>query len=327
MNKLYEISFLKNIPIYATFELTHRCNLNCRHCYQAKDNKKEMNTDEVKYILKTLAKNNVLELVLTGGEPLLKSDFLEICEYARDLYLSLRMFTNGTLLTEEIVIKLKDIGITSIDISLYGREKTHDYITNVKDSYKITMKALWLLKKHKIRTTIKCPLMRQNYNDYEYIIKLARELKMQVKFDVTITPKDDGSKKPLKYRMTKEQTKDVIKKLIGKVDSPNKEKEFNCSAGRNFIGIDPQGNVYPCLQLLCPLGNLLKMNFNDIWNSKAANFIRKIPPETIKDCFGCDNSVYCRRCPGLALIESGSMFGISESACRLAKIYKEICEQ
>lgn len=358
-SNLFQTTYKKDIPLLCTFEITQKCNLRCQHCYidfsdAKKHRKPELKTHQVKKILKDLAKNGVLYLVFTGGEPFLRPDLLELCTYARKLKFDLRIFTNGTLISEAAARKLSQINISAVEISLYGRKDTHDKITGMPDSFDRVLDSIKLLKKHGIRVTIKCPLMKTNFKDYTWLQMLSKRLRVKLHFDPTITPKNNGDKSILRYRLNSGQLETIYKKLMqqtgagqwtdkkrfpistceaplssssaskrgGKLASSN---DLFCSAAHNLLAIGFEGTVYPCLQLPLQLGNLKKTSLTDIWdnNNKYINQYRKINTSDLKRCSTCKINYFCQRCPGLALIEDRNLYGPSKIACQIAKVIKK----
>ena len=129
-------------PLGATFELTNRCNLNCAHCYinqPANDEvarQRELSTEQVKAIIDQMVAAGVLFLTLTGGEPLLRPDFTEIYTYARQKGLLVILFTNGTLVSEEIADLLNDLRPLNVDISIYGASSSvFEAVTRVSGTF------------------------------------------------------------------------------------------------------------------------------------------------------------------------------------------------
>ncbi len=100
--KLESICKQKNIPLYCYFELTYRCNLSCKHCYAPKIYGEELSLNEIDSILDQLLKIGTLQLLLTGGEILIREDFFDIAFLARSKGFILGLMTNGTLITKDI---------------------------------------------------------------------------------------------------------------------------------------------------------------------------------------------------------------------------------
>ncbi|MFN3966404.1 MAG: radical SAM protein [Endomicrobiia bacterium] len=339
INSIFEKTYKKNIPLYTVFELTYRCNLNCIHCYiPEKDrNLKELSVCEIKNILRQLKSAGSLFLVFTGGEIFLRDDLFEILRYARNLKFDLRIFTNGTLIDRNIAQFLSKIGISGVEISLYGREKTHDKITQVRGSFQKTYNAVKTLVEYKIPVVIKLPLMKENFHDYRWIISFSKKFGIKYKLDPVIVPKNNGDMSVLKHKLKNAQLRKIFSDRELAVEKPYKFSisqsyysysltqlltySLFCSAGRNFVGISPEGIVYPCIQFLYPLGDLKKNSFKKIWfNSKRINYLRKMRPEDCKYCFQCKNNIFCRRCPGLVYLETGSILGKSKISCSVAKV-------
>jgi AdoMet-dependent heme synthase len=337
---LFGTTFQKNLPLTCTFELTKRCNLRCKHCYIdeisansnppvspfSKGGKKgdfssydEMTTSQIKDILLQLKKTGVLFLVFTGGEIFLRKDILELCETARKLGFDLRLFTNATLLSENIADKLATLGLSCVEISLYGKKQRHEQVTEAEGSYEKTMKAINMLLKRKIPVTLKAPLMSINFQDRFWLIKLAEKLGTKLKQDPIISPTNRGDKHTLKYRLNEEQMKSLYIKSEG-----NGGTDLICSAGKNFVCVSSDGTVYPCLQLMIPLGDLKKQSLKDIFSSKneVLTKFRSIKLKDLKKCSSCCLLSFCSRCPGLALLEEGDLLAPSRTACGIARILK-----
>jgi radical SAM protein with 4Fe4S-binding SPASM domain len=111
------------------------------------------------------------------------------------------------------------------------------------------------------------------------------------------------------------------------IQEPEQEY-FICDAGRTFGSISATGDVYPCIQLPLKVGNVFEQRFKDIWTgSQILKKIRSTRQEDIRSCADCGLAKYCYRCPGLAYIEDGDMFGSSIMACFGARAYKEFLEK
>jgi MoaA/NifB/PqqE/SkfB family radical SAM enzyme len=141
--QLYNSAVTKRIPITGSFELTFRCNLRCVHCYcnlPPNDQdaiEKELTTEEVFDIFDQIAEAGCLWLLITGGEPLLRKDFLEIYTYAKKKGFIITLFTNGTLITEEIADYLKEWPPNKVEITLYGvTSETYERVTGISGSFK-----------------------------------------------------------------------------------------------------------------------------------------------------------------------------------------------
>jgi radical SAM protein with 4Fe4S-binding SPASM domain len=104
--------------------------------------------------------------------------------------------------------------------------------------------------------------------------------------------------------------------------------DLSCSAGENLVAIGADGAVYPCLQLLSPIGNLVKQRFSDVWSRRNNAFaaIRAAAFGHLSECTNCADAMLCQRCPGLALLEEGSISAPSRIACTIAKLHRKLIE-
>ena len=185
-------------PIQAFFEVTYRCNLRCDMCHYLeiiddtetnKTYKNELSADEVKKAIAKLPRFSLI--TFTGGEAFMKSDFMEILEFAVKKH-KVHIITNGTTLSEKVVydlmsLRLKSIwgcGLFYMGVSIEGGEELHDTITTIPGSFKKTTHGLERLIARKQELKSKFPLIhltcvinRGNVMDlvplYEYANKLG----------------------------------------------------------------------------------------------------------------------------------------------------------
>lgn len=334
------VSFLekvreKNIPFYALIELTHRCNLGCCHCYLPTNRSTdELSADQFKDILDQLADAGTLFITFSGGEVFLRNDFFKMATYARKKHFAIRIFTNGTLIDEKVVDKIKDLNPLSVEISIYGpNSKLHDGITNVPGSFDMSVKAIRLLKEKGIEVVIKTPLMKFNVGSYKEVISLAHELNVKYELNVIISPKLDGSREPLSYRIDGLELSKIVSDDLPGHDITKVKKEFcnlkskddllMCGAGRSSCMISPTGEIYPCAILRIPFGNAVKQPFSKGWQSSQARKLRAMKFCDLMTCAECELATYCSRCAGIALLEDGDLLGPAKFYCEMAKINKK----
>ena len=135
-------------PLLIQVELTEACNLKCRFCYNSQ--KPRYNT-RVFEMLDRLAMQGVMQINLTGGEPLMHPDFFNILNYACDRFPNVVLLSNGSLMNEENLIKIHKTSVTSVNISIHGNPQSHDLLTQTTGSYDKSMFALkYFIDKGKI---------------------------------------------------------------------------------------------------------------------------------------------------------------------------------
>ncbi|MGD0645734.1 MAG: radical SAM protein [Candidatus Bathyarchaeia archaeon] len=177
------IGIKKPLSLYAPFlivwDFTHKCNLNCKHCYSNSGavNEEELTTKEAIDAVDQLAGAGVTALAFSGGEPLSRKDFFEVANHAvkRGLYVSVA--TNGTLLTKENVKKLKQTGIHYVEISIDGATaKTHDTFRGVPGSFDKAVAGLRNCVEADLCACIATTATKSNLGEMPAIVTLAEEM-------------------------------------------------------------------------------------------------------------------------------------------------------
>lgn len=315
----------KNIPLEIYFDITNRCNLNCRHCWFVQNEDKELTQDKIKDIFSQLADTGCLNLILTGGEPLVREEFLELANFAKDKGFNLSFLSNGTLITENNIGKIKDLEFEEVQISLYSLEAAiHDRITTVPGSFERTMEAINLLSQHKIRFTIATIAMKYNVSSLKELIHEGRERNWDIRTDFIIYPKRNGSLTPLECRVTNEQLDYAIdnKLFVGrKFHGDFADTIGMCvyNIGRIHVSISPSGRVFPSTGLRIEVGDLERDSFKDIWfNSERLRGLRSLKINDF-ECSHCHYVNVCCWMPDLALLEHGNLTAAPKECCRITR--------
>ncbi|MDI6787895.1 MAG: radical SAM protein, partial [Planctomycetota bacterium] len=192
------------IPLSVLLEITRLCNLNCRHCYRIENKRrKEMSRHRILMLIGELRQAGCLFLTLSGGEPLLHSFFVEICQGVARQNLALQIFSNGTSFSRPVIKELSSLNnIFSIHISLYGANaQTHDYITGQKGSYYKTINNISLLQEAGLNIRFNYIMMKNNVNELKDMVSLAERMRVRFDIDPLITPRDNGDRTPLSFAL------------------------------------------------------------------------------------------------------------------------------
>jgi len=328
LEQMTEKALARNIPLSVQLDLTYRCNERCVHCYLDHEDHGEMTTAEIKHLLDEMADAGVFILTLSGGEIFLRKDFFEILEHARlERQFCVKLKTNAIMIREREAAKIRDIGVESIQISMYShRPEVHDAITLVPGSLRRSLDAARFLKSQGLRVIFANVLMVQNQRDYQGVRALAEELGVESTLDPTITPMMDGDRSVLSLGVDQESLRQVFRDraLVGDVDefctiaAPADENALSalpCSAGHTACYVSPYGEVFPCVQFPLPTGNVRNERFLDIWRHSARmKEVRSIRLKDLTTCTSCSHVGSCTRCPGLAFME-GNIRGPSSQDC------------
>src|SRR5436305_3540798 len=147
MQEMNQRALRMGVPLSVHLDVTYRCNERCIHCYLDHDDHGEMTTAEIKDVLKQMADAGVFFLSLSGGEVMMRRDFLDIVEYARSLMFNVKVKTNAVMIGRDEARRLRQLGVEQIQISVYShRPEVHDAITKLPGSLKRTMAAIKFLK-------------------------------------------------------------------------------------------------------------------------------------------------------------------------------------
>ena len=156
-------------------ELTERCNNNCIHCcINLPENnhsavQKEMTSDQVKEYLKQAAALGCMQVRFTGGEPLLRNDFIDLYITTRKLGMKVMLFTNARLIDNELVDLFTRIPpLAKIEVTVYGmHQKSYESVTREPGSFDQFWRGVNLLLEHNIPFVVKSALLPQNKADME----------------------------------------------------------------------------------------------------------------------------------------------------------------
>jgi radical SAM protein with 4Fe4S-binding SPASM domain len=178
-----EFGFNRPIQVHAPFlvvwNFTYKCNLNCKHCYSEAGNssKTELSTEEAMKVVDQLADFGVTSLAFSGGEPLMRKDFFEVARHAVDAGLYVSLATNGTLLNEENVRKLREIGLHYVEVSLDGANaETHDFFRGKSGAFDQTMQGLKNCLKEDICTCVAITGTKNNLTEIPAVLEMAENM-------------------------------------------------------------------------------------------------------------------------------------------------------
>lgn len=301
------------------WELTRNCNLNCVHCRARADmgpHQGELTTDECRKILDDIASFASPTIILTGGEPLLRSDIFEIIEHGRAKGLRMVIAINGTLLDEVTAQKLKDTGIMRVSMSLDGKDaRCHDRFRGVEGSFASVMRAAELLKKVGLPFQINTTITRMNMDDLTVIHELVKRIGAVAWHTFLLVPvgRGEGLKgeelNALMYEDVLHWLYDIEKKaeleikvtcaphyyriVKEKGDTP---KSAGCLAGKSFLFISHEGIAQPCGYLEMASGDVRKEGVRKVWeSSEVFEKIRDLKGYRGK-CGSCRHLAICGGC-------------------------------
>lgn len=316
-------AFKMRTPIAATLELTRRCNLRCIHCYlgdQAEQHRlqdRELGADAVKAALAEWVEAGCLYLTITGGEPMLRSDFADIYRHARELGLVVTVFTNGTLVTDGIAALFREFPPRKVEISLYGATAaTHDGITGLAGSHAAAWAGIRRLQGAGVRVVLKTVLMKPNLAERKELERQATEIGADFRHDAAIFPcLHGGARAPLALRVSPEEAvradmataerRAMWREKIEKTAAhPAGDRLYGCAAGQTHFHADPFGGVSPCVLAENYRCDSAGRAFREVWNG-ALTAIRERKRLNNDSSFAGEMRGACTHCPAFNRIETG----------------------
>lgn len=321
------------VPLSGSLEVTYRCNLRCVHCYlghlqNRQRDDREMNTERILSLIDEITAAGCLYLLITGGEALVRDDFPEIYRHAKKNGLMVTVFTNGTLIRDEIPELFQEFPPYEVEISLYGASaETYERITRTAGSFERCMKGIERLLNRGIRVGLKTILMTLNSREFFDIENIAKDLGVRFRFDAAINPCLNGDKTPLDLRVSPEE---VVEKEFSddkragawqKFSGAGQERVllnalYDCGAGITGFSVDPYGDLRPCMMTLDIGYSLFQGGFSAGWDAIIKELRARKAGEA-SSCKGCAKSLLCGYCPGFFKLETGSEDICSSYLCAI----------
>lgn len=327
----------QRVPLNGSFEVTLRCNVRCQHCYipfdeRAGSSQDELSLVEIERIFSEMADAGCLWLLLTGGEPFLRKDFLKIYDSAKRKGFILSVFTNGTLLTEKIADHLAEWRPFAIEISLYGAtQATYERVTGVPGSYARCMQGIELLLERKLPLQLKSVLITLNQHELEQMKRFSESLGLEFRFDPVINAGIDGSQYPTQFRLDPQEiirteVQDPLRaekwpRVLEEFSQSeiNSTQMYTCGAGRSGFHIDPTGKLCLCLTARTPNYDLRHGSFKEGWERFMTSMLALEYSRSFS-CTGCNLRPVCAQCPAMGLTEFGDPEGVVPFICQLAHL-------
>lgn len=311
-NRLLEINIDMN-PTRVEIELTEKCNLKCKFCYNSQN---PLISDKIFDIIERLHKFGVMEIILTGGEPMSHPLFLGIFDRCCEYFDKVMVQTNGTMIDAEIVEVLKTRKVYGVNVSLHGGKESHEKLTMIDGSYEQAYEAIKLLTSHGINTASNFVLTSENISDFPATIKKLHDAGASGMTLTRFTPTGIGADNA--YLSI---SRDDLIKVLEQADLflkhcsnnrfyvllansvpycslPTHLKHYSehCHFGASRFYIDINGNVLMCGMSRLEIGNILNESFSEM-KRKSHIYCNHI-------C-GLDVPTYCKKCANFKMCRGG----------------------
>ena len=324
-----QICYLTRVHV----DISSRCNENCVHCYIPSRYKcGTMSEDLFDDILQQCRTMNVLNLTISGGEPMLNpflKDFLLKCSQSN---FSVNLLSNLTLLSDGLLDVISSSPLICVQTSLYAMDEgIHDSITRNQGSFRKTMDGIKRLHERNVPLQINCPIMKQNKNSYRSVLHFAKSLNIEADADYSLFGSFDNSRSNLSCRLSFGEIKDIVKETyldkssIGaKASKKTNSNDPICSVCKHSLCISNTGYIYPCegWQSL-KIGDLKEHTLKEIWEEGALVLhLRNLKYKNFPKCNACLYKKYCSICLIMNANEdpNGNYRNTNTLMCEISKV-------
>ena len=325
------------------WELTARCNLTCRHCRaEARDHfvEGELTTSEILSVARDIRDCADPIMILTGGEPLVRSDIFEIATACSGLFSRVALATNGTLVDDDVAGKIVAGGIQRVSISVDGAtSETHDEFRGLPGSYHDALNGLDTLRRAGVPVQVNVTVARHNLGEIEDILNLAISHGADAFHVFVLVPVGCGVEISDEIRLSPVEMENILRWLFDKslelrdqvhikatcapqyyrimhevsrergIESGGRAHGMHamtrgCLAGSAVCFISRVGDVQPCGYLPVRVGNVREQKFGDIWQESEVFEALRNPAELKGKCGSCGYRKLCAGCRARAFADT-----------------------
>ncbi len=324
------------------WETTVSCNLKCIHCRASAVESRspgELDLDQSRELLKQIASSAKPVVVLSGGEPLVRADILDIARCGTDLGLRMVLATNGTLVDDKIARGMVDAGIQRVSISLDGADAaTHDAFRGLTGSFDDALGGIERCKSAEMPVQINTTVAKHNIGQLPRILDLATSLGAVALHVFLLVPTGCGKEISGREMITSAQYEEVLNWLYDAARTAGINLKATCAphyfrimrqraaeegvkitpethgleamtkgclAGSAVCFVSHEGEVYPCGYFPVSAGNVLQKPLGEIWRSSELFASLRNPSLLKGKCAGCEFARVCGGCRARAYAETG----------------------
>ena len=296
-----------NIPILGEFELTANCNFLCSFCYVNKQTKQPtLSTDEWKNIFKNAHDSGLMFANLTGGELFLRDDFIELYNYLYDKGIKITIFTNGSIIPEEVIELFGKKKPQYVAITLYGYDTDSYYeMTKNKQAFANVTNNVLKLKEQNVSVVLRTIPIQFVYQSLDEIIDFVKTLDMNLYFFSYVTKTNCFDFQ--NQRLSPKELIDFENRIRVAFDYDLPPIRFeqdykSCAALRSSYFINHLGEMTPCALAYRPKRSVLKDDLLTVFRDLGKE-LRKL--EKQNPCYDCALLNRCNSCYARRLNEEG----------------------
>jgi radical SAM protein with 4Fe4S-binding SPASM domain len=305
-------------PVLISWNVTFRCPLKCPHCYidaGERDTRDELTTAEARAVIDQIADMKVPVLILSGGEPLMRSDIFELAAYATEQGIRVSLGTSGILIDDAVAAGMKHAGIRKAAISLDSADPAvHDAFRGIPGAWDRTVAGIRACLAQGIEVQVNITVMKENYREIDRIVSFCETIGVHDFQLFFLVPTGRGAEVE---DITPPMYETIIRQVMGKVASgkvtirPTCAPQYTriraqlgmengnlpgCLAGKAYCRIYPNGDVTPCPYLPLAIGNVKDTPLQEIWQSSPVLQALRDPDLLEGKCGACEYRRVCGGC-------------------------------
>lgn len=348
---LHQKAYQQGKPVAANFELTARCNFNCPMCYVHQSGtqtaNKELTAQQWLSLARQMRDEGVLFVLLTGGEPFIRSDFFEIYRGLKEMGMMISINSNGSMLQGKVLEKLLEDPPFRINISLYGgSNETYRRMCGIA-AYDTVKENIHKLKQAGVDVSLNLSITPYNQDDLPLIHRDAVDLDVNVRASSYMYPPvrldgqfgcgnrldpKEAAKRGLQWdRLRMEETFPKRAEELLKLAKEEKEgcgvelgQGISCRAGSTSCWVTWDGKMLPCGMMTMPVVDPLRQGFAAAWQElRERTAAVRLPGK----CSGCPDRELCSVCAAVCLTETGQFDGVPDYLCEKTAEYVRLLRE
>lgn len=309
--------------------LTYNCDNDCKHCYvERKQKGAELSTADWKKVIDKIWEIGIPHICFTGGEASLRKDLVELITHAEDVGLVSGLLTNGRAMKDKNFVKnMVDAGIDHFQITLLSHdEKIHNTMMGSDKAWAETVQGIKNAVATPVYTLTNTTLTKFNTKEIEKTVRFLADLGVNAFACNGIIKSGKGRSLP--EALTEKELEPIVAKIRNEAEklklrfiwySPTEYCHFDplqnevgmkfCTAAKYNMCVEPDGMVLPCQSFFAPLGNILKDDWDTIWNNNLS--------KSLRDRLWVDEK--CHNCPEMPTCGGGCPLNLSDKALKELK--------
>jgi len=302
------------------WHITERCNFRCKHCYQTNFENDGKTTEEMLLVIEKVrqfvaqlseikGKKIHTHFNITGGEPFLRKDLLQLLQELHKQHITFGILSNGSFLSDEMLREIKLLNVSFVQLSLEGKQTTNDEIRG-KGSFDSIKKGVKKLRKWKIPVIISFTASKANYKEFSAVANIARFWRVHKLWTdryLPINQKDINVLSPAETKeffeiVNRERKRKWLNRISGTSISMDRALQFLvaenmpyfCKAGDSLLTIMPQGEILPCRRMPIEIGNIFTDNLFHLYQQHPLLNDLRNPEKTDSNCQKCFFGEFCK---------------------------------